>query len=72
MGTIALAVYREKIPQITPHADMSLPKKEAPAARAPSAALESRAAGKYKMEEREQAGTGFGETTYSPSYVVAI
>jgi hypothetical protein len=70
IGTIALAVYREKIPQITPHADMSLPKKEAPAARAPSAVLESRAAGKYKLEEREQAGTGFGETTYSPAYVV--
>ena len=49
---------------------MSFRKREAPAARAPSAAFESRAAGKYKMEEKEQAGTGFGETTYSPSYVV--
>jgi len=70
MGTIALAVYKEKIPQVIPHADMSLPRKEAPAARAPSAAMGSRATSKYKMEEREQAGTGFGETTYSPSYVV--
>jgi len=70
MGTIALAVYREKIAQITPRSDMSLPKKEAPAARAPSASSESRPAGKYKLEEREQAGTGFGETTYSPSYLV--
>ena len=68
MGTIALAVYKEKIPQGIPHADMSLPRKEAPAASAP--VLESRAASKYKMEEREQAGTGFGETTYSPSYLV--
>jgi len=49
---------------------MSFQKKEAPAAGAPSAVLESRAAGKYKLEEREQAGTGFGEKTYSPSYVV--
>lgn len=70
MGTIALAVYKEKIPKIAPRSDMSLPKMETPGAGASSAALESRAAGKYKMEEREQAGTGFGETTYSPSYVV--
>jgi len=70
MGTIALAVYKEKIAKITPRSDMSLPKREVPAARTPSASSESRAAGKYKIEEREQAGTGFGETTYSPSYVV--
>jgi hypothetical protein len=70
MGTIALAVYKEKIAQITPRSDMSLPKREAPAARAPSPSSESRPAGKYKLEEREQAGTGFGETTYSPAYVV--
>lgn len=70
MGTIALAVYREKIPQIAPHSDMSLQKREAPAAGAPSAPGESRATDKYKLEERKQAGTGFGETTYSPAYVV--
>jgi len=70
MGTIALAVYKEKIAQITSRSDMSVPKREAPAARAPSASSESCAAGKYKMEEREQAGTGFGETTYSPACVV--
>lgn len=70
MGTIALAVYKEKIAQITPRSDRSLPKKEAPAARAPSAVLESRATGKYKQDKCEQAGTGFGETTHSPAYVV--
>ena len=70
MGTIALAVYKEKIAQITPHADMSLPKREAPAARGPSVSSESRAAGKHKLEESDQAGTGFGETTYSPASVV--
>jgi hypothetical protein len=70
MGTIALAVYKEKIPKIVPHMDMSSPKREAPSAGVPSASGESRAAGKYKLEEREQAGTGFGETTYSPAHVV--
>ena len=70
MGTIALAVYREKIPRIVPHADMSFQKRETPAAGAPSTSGESRAAGKHKLEEKEQAGTGFGETTYSPAYVV--
>lgn len=70
MGTIALAVYREKIPQITPYSDMLFQRREAPAAGAPSASSESRAAGKYKLKEKEQAGTGFGETTYSPAYVV--
>lgn len=70
MGTIALAVYKEKIPQITPHSDMSFQRREAPSAGAPSAAKESRAAGKYKQDKNEQAGTGFGETTYSPAYEV--
>jgi hypothetical protein len=70
LGTIALAVYREKIPEIAPHSDMLFQKKEAPAAGAPSASSESRAAGKDKLKESEQAGTGFGETTYSPAYVV--
>jgi hypothetical protein len=70
MGTIALAVYKEKIPKIAPRLDMSSPKREVPSAGAPSASGESRAADKHRMEEREQAGTGFGETTYSPAYVV--
>jgi len=70
MGTIALAVYKEKIPKIAPHLDMSSPKREAPSAGAPSASGESRATDKYKLEEGEQAGTGFGETTYSPAVVV--
>ena len=70
MGTIALAVYREKVPQIAPHSDMLFQKREAPAAGAPSASSKRRTADKHKLEEREQAGTGFGETTYSPAYVV--
>jgi hypothetical protein len=69
-GTIALAVYKEKIRKIAPHFDMSLKKREAPAAGAPSASSESRAACRHKQKESEQPGTGFGETTYSPAYVV--
>jgi hypothetical protein len=70
MGTIALAVYKEKMPEISPYSDMSSSKKKGPGAGAPSAAGESRVDGKHRLEEREQAGTGFGETTYSPAYVV--
>jgi hypothetical protein len=70
MGTIALAVYKEKIPEIAPYFDMSFQKKEAPAAGAPSPSSESRAAGKHKQKESEQSGTGFGETTYSPASMV--
>jgi hypothetical protein len=70
MGTIALAVYKEKMPEISPHLDMSLQKRETPSAGAPSASNESRAADKNRQKESEQAGTGFGETTYSPAYVV--
>jgi hypothetical protein len=70
MGTIALAVYKEKIPPIAPYPEMSFKKREAPASGAPSTSGESRAVDKHKLEEREQAGTGFGETTYSPAYAV--
>jgi hypothetical protein len=70
MGTIALAVYKEKIPKIAPYSDVSIREREAPAAGAPSPSSESRAMGKYKLEESEQAGTGFGETTHSPAHVV--
>src|SRR3989304_10357418 len=51
LGTIALAVYKEKIPEIAPHFDMSFQKKEAPAAGAPSGSSESRAAGEKRMKE---------------------
>jgi hypothetical protein len=70
MGTIALAVYKEKIREIAPYFDMSLQKRKTPAAGAPSASSESRPAGKHELKAKEQAGTGFGETTYSPAYVV--
>jgi len=70
MGTIALAVYREKLPEMTPYSDRPSRMREAPGAAAPQVPGEGRSADKLEAEKREQAGTGFGETTYSPAYVV--
>lgn len=64
MGTIAVAVFYEKLPEVSLHYKQRLRAQEAPAGAAP----ESRSADRMKKDE--QAGTGFGETTYSPSYVV--
>ena len=62
MGTIALAVFREKLPE------KSLKMQEAPAgAAAPRASGESQSADRSERKSSEQAGTGFGETTYSPA-----
>jgi hypothetical protein len=69
MGTIALAVYRERAPEITPRSDTPHRMKEAPAGAAPPAPNESRATDRIEKKS-EKAGTGFGETTYSPAYVV--
>ncbi len=66
MGTIALAVYRERIPEFSLHSRM----KETPAGVAPSAPVEGRSAGAAEKKKDERAGTGFGETTYSPAQVV--
>ena len=70
MGTIALAVYREKIPEIVPYSDKPSRMNESPAGAAPSAPAESRSADKAKLQKGEEAGTGFGETTYSPARLV--
>jgi hypothetical protein len=70
MGTIALAVYREKIPEIILYSERPSNMKDAPAGAAPSPLGESRAAGRAELKKSEEAGTGFGETTYSPSRVV--
>ena len=70
MGTIALAVYREKIPEIIPYSERESRMKEAPAGAAPSAPGERSAVGRDYVRKSEEAGTGFGETTYSPSRVV--
>jgi len=70
MGTIALAVYKERIPEIVPYSDKPSRMNESPAGAAPSASGESRSADKAKLQKGEEAGTGFGETTYSPARVV--
>jgi len=70
MGTIALAVYKEKIPEIVPYSDNPYRMNESPAGAAPSASGETRGADKAKLQKGEEAGTGFGETTYSPARLV--
>jgi hypothetical protein len=70
MGTIALAVYREKLPEVTQFKDTPMRMKEAPSAAAPRAAGESGSADRAEAKTSEQAGTGFGETTHSPARVV--
>ncbi len=69
MGTIAVAVYREKLPEVTPYSERQSPMRDAPAAAAPQGRRESSAAGKLE-KKGEEAGTGFGETTYSLARVV--
>ena len=70
MGTIALAVYRERIPEVTPHSEMSPRMKESPAGASSPAPGKGGPADRAEQKKDEQAGTGFGETTYSPAYVV--
>jgi hypothetical protein len=70
MGTIALAVYRERIPEIISHFERPSVMKEAPAGAAPYAPSESRSTDRAEQRKGKEAGTGFGETTYSPVHVV--
>jgi len=70
MGTIALAVYREKLTEVVPYSGSSSRMKDTPAEAAPCAPSESRSVDRFEQKKKEQAGTGFGETTYSPAYVV--
>jgi hypothetical protein len=70
MGTIALNVYRERLPEITPYSDRPPQMKEAPSGGEPSAPRESRSSDRAERKQGEEAGTGFGPTTYSPAQVV--
>ena len=70
MGTIALAVYREKLPEIIPYSGSSSRLKEAPSEAAPGASAGSRSADRAEQKKTQEAGTGFGETTYSPARMV--
>jgi hypothetical protein len=67
MGTIALAVYREKLSPIRLKSEPSSRLQEGPAGAAPRAPIEKRAYDSAEKEKNEQAGTGFGETTHSPA-----
>jgi hypothetical protein len=70
MGTIALAVYREKRLEVIPYSEQQFRLRDAPATAAPQGRAESDATGKLEKKGDEEAGTGFGEKTYSPSRVV--
>jgi len=76
MGTIAVAVYREKIEaRHFSENEIASPRKATPgagsSAAAPSPApMESRSADRLERKKSEQAGTGFGESTYSPVRIV--
>jgi hypothetical protein len=72
MGTIALAVYREKLPEPAPYSGLLFKNKDTAAGAAPCAPSENQSSDRLerKKEAERQAGTGFGETTYSPVRVV--
>jgi hypothetical protein len=70
MGTIALAVYMERLPEILPHSGKPSRLKEAPAGAAASPPSESLSADRAEQKKDKEAGTGFGETTHSPAYRV--
>jgi hypothetical protein len=68
MGTIALAVYREKLPPVViQRPEPAYRSKDMPAGAASQAPMEKRSSDRFEKEKSEQAGTGFGETTYSPA-----
>ena len=68
MGTIAVAIYREKLPPVVFKPHQSFRAQEAPAgAVSPQSSMEKRSYDRAEKEKSEQAGTGFGETTYSPA-----
>lgn len=65
MGTIAVAAYREKVRAVTP----VTPREDKYSSRSKGAGGRSSS---EQCAKDEEAGTGFGETTYSPSYEVAF
>jgi hypothetical protein len=73
MGTIALAVYMERLPKIMPRIGGSSQKEDAPAAAMPYASDESQpllSLNRAKQKKSDQAGTGFGETAHSSAVMV--
>jgi len=71
MGTIAVVVFREKAPDTVHFHDRPSVMKESPAgSAAPRTSGVGLSADRAERKKNEQAGTGFGETTYSPSRYV--
>lgn len=69
MGTIAVAVYEEKLPpMVRPYPKPMYRNKEMPSAAVPQGSMEKHSYDREEKEKGEQAGTGFGETTYSPAH----
>ena len=66
MGTIAVAVFREKLPPMALRPETTYRTHEVPAGASSQAPQAKRAYDRAEKEKSEQAGTGFGETTYSP------
>jgi hypothetical protein len=67
MGTIAVAVYSEKIPEAPPCSQTPSRLNEAPAGATAPAPRDSAPAHRPEQRKDKEAGTGFGETTYSPA-----
>jgi len=71
MGTIAVVVFRGKNPDIVHfHGQPSIAKESPAASAAPRTSGEGLSSDRTERKKSEQAGTGFGETTYSPSRYV--
>jgi hypothetical protein len=70
MGTIAVAVYKEKADlRYFGENEIASPRRSSPGAGSPAPA-ETHSADRHEKKKSEQAGTGFGETTYSPVRIV--
>jgi hypothetical protein len=70
MGTIAVAVYSEKVPKVPPCSQKSSRLNEAPAGATVPAPRDSASAHRPEQNKDKESGTGFGETTYSPAQLV--
>jgi len=67
MGTIGIAVYSEKISEAPPCSQKSSRMDGAAAVPAPTAPKDRASSNRLEQERDKGAGTGFGETTYSPA-----
>jgi len=73
MGTVAVAVYSEKVSE-APLCSQKSSRMDGPAAAGgvPSAPRDSAPSSRIEQKKERAAGTGFGETTYSPARIVSF